>query len=72
MPDKNDAGDEIAGTGGRPDFFFYLSKEDVFKFVTKRFRYNMKWWEDVYFNGVEAIYPKEFRDAFPPEGPTAH
>ena len=31
----------------------------------KRFRFGMRWWEDVYFNDGEGIYPMEFRRAYP-------
>ena len=35
------------------------------KFAVKRFTFGMRWWEDVYFNGGEGIYPIDFRRAYP-------
>lgn len=65
LPDTDSAGVEIEGTGGRHDFFFYVKIADIPKFAFKRFRYGMRWWEDVYFNNNEHIYPVEFRNAYP-------
>ena len=64
LPDIED-GEEVAGTGGRTDFFFFVKAADVPKFAIKRFEFGMRWWEDVYFNGNEHIYPLEFRRAYP-------
>ena len=66
LPDLRD-GTEIEGTGGRHDFFFFVRVADVPKFATKRFQFGMRWWEDVYFNDGEGIYPIEFRRAYPNE-----
>lgn len=60
LPDKDDD-----GTGGRIDFFFFVITNDVSKFALKRFQFGMRWWEDVYFNEGEDIYPVEFRIAYP-------
>ena len=38
---------------------------DVPKFAMKRFSFGMRWWQDVYFNEHEHIYPLEFRRAYP-------
>ena len=65
LPDKNIDGDYVEGTGGRVDFFFFVNNSDIDKFAFKRFRYHMRWWEDVYFNHGESIYPSEFRRAYP-------
>ena len=65
LPDTDDDGVEIKDTGGRHDFFFYVKVVDVPKFAIKRFRFGMRWWQDVYFNGDEDIYPLEFRRAYP-------
>ena len=65
LPDKDSDGVEIENTGGRHDFFFYVNTADVPKFAIKRFQFGMRWWEDVYFNDNEGIYPVEFRNAYP-------
>ena len=65
LPDKNDDGEEVVDTGGRIDFFFFVNTDDVSKFALKRFSFGMRWWEDVYFNEGEDIYPIEFRKAYP-------
>ena len=65
LPDTDADGVEIEGTGGRHDFFFYVKMADVPKFAIKRFEFDMRWWEDVYFNNGEFIYPIEFRQAYP-------
>ena len=60
----NDSGEEIEG--GRCDFFFYIIQmEDVQKFALERFKFGIKWWEDVFFNHGESIYPPEFLEAYP-------
>ena len=52
-------------TGGRHDFFFYVKMADVPKFAIKRFQFGMRWWENVYSNNGENIYPIEFLHAYP-------
>lgn len=64
LPDIED-GEEVECTGGRIDFFFFVKKADMPKFSIKRFPFGMRWWEDVYFNEREHIYPPEFRRAYP-------
>ena len=59
------ADEKAVDTGGRHDFFFFVKAEGLPKFALKRFRFGMRWWEDVYFNGGEGIYPIEFRRAYP-------
>lgn len=64
LPDvENDQ--EVKGTGGRIDFFFFVKMTDVPKFAVQRFRFGMRWWEDVFFNDESNIYPVEFRKAYP-------
>ena len=65
LQDLNDDGEEVFGTGGRSDFFFFVNTADVSKFARKRFSFGMRWWEDVYFNDQEDIYPTKFREAYP-------
>lgn len=65
LPNTDAFGDEIEGTGGRHDFFFFINVDDVPKFAVKRLRFGMRWWEDVYFNDGYGIYPMEFRRAYP-------
>ena len=49
-------GEEVEGTGGRTDFFFFVKAADVPKFAIKRFPFGMRWWEDVY-SGVSPGVP---------------
>ena len=65
LPDQDASGNYIPGTGGRHDFFFWVRSVDIPKFASKRFTFDMKWWEDVYFNDGENIYPQEFLTTFP-------
>ena len=65
LPDKDDDGVNVEGTGGRHDFFFFVKAADVPKFAVKRFEFGMRWWSDVYFNNHEDIYPVEFLNAYP-------
>ena len=69
LPDRDEDGNEIEDTGGRIDFFFYVKMVDVPKFAIKRFKYGMRWWEDVYFNNGEDIYPSDFRTVYPNPNP---
>jgi hypothetical protein len=52
--------------GGRKDFFFFINNKDIERFSIWRFNYRMRWWEDVFFNKEEAIYPKSFIKKYPP------
>ena len=65
MPSKNSEGDDIPGTGGRIDLGFYVDWKDIPEFSGRRIEFGMRWWEDVYFNKQEDIYPSEFRAAYP-------
>ena len=65
LPDKTPHGNEVTGTGGRCDFFFYVADADLPKFAVERFKHGMRWWEDVYFNNQQDIYPEDFRAAYP-------
>ena len=65
LPDIDEEGAEIEDTGGRCDFFFYVKEDDVPKFAIKRFRFGMRWWEDIYYNNGEDIYPIQFREVYP-------
>ena len=67
LPDVDESGENIEGTGSRHDFFFFVKAADVPKFAVKRFRFGMRWWSDVYFNNGEGIYPPEFLKAYPEE-----
>ena len=55
----------VPDTGGRNDFFFYVNTADVPKFAIPRFHFGMRWWEDIYFNDGQDIYPPEFLAAYP-------
>lgn len=55
------------GEGGRSDLFFWVHESDMPHFVCARFKYGIRWWQDVYCNNGEGIYPQQFRDAYPDE-----
>ena len=57
---------DVPDTGGRCDFFFFVDLNDMPKFAVQRFQFGMRWWQDVYYNEGEGIYPIEFRVAYPP------
>lgn len=65
LPDVDESGENIEGTGGRHDFFFFVKMADVPKFAIKRFQFGMRWWADIYFNNGEDIYPPDFLEAYP-------
>ena len=65
----------LGGPGGRPDAMFLIHVEDIACVAVGRFRAmaqggrefgNMRWWEDVFYNGQQHIYPEAFREAYPP------
>jgi hypothetical protein len=68
LPDKDSDGNDVPGTGGRYDFFFFINAKDMHKFAIKRFEFGMRWWEDVFFNDQQDIYPPEFISAYPIPG----
>lgn len=65
LPDKDEQGFDIEDTGNRCDFFFYVNNADIVKFAVKRFKFHMRWWEDVFYNETEHTYPIDFRSAYP-------
>ena len=65
LPDKDTAGLDVPETGGRHDLFFYIDNDDVSSFALPRFQFGMRWWQDIYFNNGQDIYPPEFLRAFP-------
>jgi hypothetical protein len=65
LPDVDEAGHTIDGTGGRQDFFFFVNMTDVPKFAIEGLELGMRWWEEVYFNNQQSIYPPEFLKAYP-------
>lgn len=62
LPDKGDYSGE---TGGRSDFLFYVPHQFISRFAVPRFQLGIRWWEDVYFNEGEDIYPPKLLEAFP-------
>ncbi len=65
LPDRDVDGKDIPGTGGRIDFFFWLDNKHVYAFAVPKLLLHMRWWEDIYFNEQEHIYPPEFLEAYP-------
>jgi len=58
-------GNEADEPGGRSDFFFYFHDEDIMVVAVPRLQYGIRWWEDIYFNDGQDIYPADFREAYP-------
>lgn len=71
LPSRTADGAEVAGTGGRCDFFFFVEVTDMEKIAFPRVAFcreygqRVRWWEDIFFNREEDIYPTAFRDAYP-------
>ena len=65
LPDLEHRGMEKPETGGRSDFFFYVEMEDISRFAVPRFQFGMRWWEDIFYNEGQDIYPEEFLRAYP-------
>ena len=65
LPDLEHRGMEKPETGGRSDFFFYVKMEDISRFAVPRFQFGMRWWEDIFYNKGQDIYPEEFLLAYP-------
>ena len=75
LPDIEHREDDEPRTGGRCDFMFIVNAEDAGGFAIPRFKYGMRWWEDVMANEAQhaqdaghehdaySIYPADFRTA---------
>lgn len=63
-PDIDQFGENIPDTGGRSDLCFYIHEDDVNKFAVARFRFGMRWIDDVIANENHrsrgTIYSPEF------------
>lgn len=64
LPDIDEDGNPIAGTGGRNDLLFQIADEDLGKFAIWRFNYDMHWWEDYLDSGNNRV-PKEVLERHP-------
>ncbi len=67
-PDLDDSGQEVPGTGGRNDLFFYMHDDHLASFAIQRLQMGIRWWEDVikYNDNSSHLYPAEFIEAHPP------
>lgn len=65
LPDIDDDGLPIPGTGGRNDLFFYVHEKDVEKFAVSRMHLGIRWWEDV-------IKCESNKDSYPPSFVLVH
>mgnify|MGYP000208071662 CR=1 FL=1 len=65
LPNPEDRDSAEPATGGRPDFFFRVPNEEIGKFAIARFQFGIRWWEDIFFNKGQDIYPREFIKAYP-------
>jgi len=64
LPDKIN-GEDVPGTGGRNDLFFYVHDDDIGKFAIARLAVGIRWWEDVLGNGNAYLYSEEFLKKHP-------
>ena len=69
LPDRDSQGLVVHGTGGRHDLFFFVNMADVPLFAIRRLKFGMRWWDDIYFNQGQGIYPEAFQSAFPCRAP---
>ena len=66
LPNKDLEGNIIIGTGGRKDLFFFINEKDEKRFATWKFTYSMVYYEDIFYNKEENIYPKSFIKKYKP------
>jgi hypothetical protein len=66
LPNKDSNGNIIIGTGGRKDLFFYINEKDERRFNTWKYIYSICYYEDVFYNHEEEIYPIKFRKKYLP------
>lgn len=56
-------------TNGRIDFAFLVHDEDAMNFALRRFEMASagvpRWWEDIFFNGQDCLYPADFVECYP-------
>jgi len=64
LPDQS-CGEDVPGTGGRSDVFFFVHDEDIDGFAIPRLKLGIRWWEDVVSNKSHLIYPKEVIERYP-------
>ena len=65
LPDRNENGSIVNGTGDRSDVLFYIHDEDISKFAVPRLAYGIRWWEDVFYNEGQGIYRRETLNKYP-------
>ena len=66
LPDLDQEGNPVPGTGGRSDLFFTIHDEDLSRFAIPRLSMGIRWWEDVVgYNDNKHLYTKEFLKAHP-------
>ena len=66
LPDVDDNGNILTGTGGRNDLFFFIHDDDIGKFSVPRLQMGIRWWEDVIvYNDNAHLYTEEFIEANP-------
>lgn len=66
LPDKDEKGQNVKGTGGRHDILFYVHDKDIPKFAIWRFRLGIRWWEDIFYNHQQDIYGQDVKDKYIP------
>jgi hypothetical protein len=66
LPTKDLLGNNIPGTGGRNDLFFYINVKDERRFKSWSFAFGMFYWEDIFYNHEEEQYPIDFRQKYLP------
>ena len=66
LPNLDEKGNTIEGTGGRKDLFFLINNKDINKFSFCKYLYNLCWYEDIFHEKQESMYPKSFIEKYPP------
>ena len=65
-PDLDEKGNELKGTGGRSDLFFYVHDDDLSHFAIPRLEIGIRWWEDVVgYNNNSHLYSTEVLNKYP-------
>ena len=66
LPDVDEQGKAIPGTGGRTDLFFLMHDESVGKYAVQRLQCGIRWLEDVVkYNPGAHLYNQSILEKYP-------
>jgi len=55
------------GSGGRTDVFLLVHRSDIPRVAVNRLRLgDVRWWEDIFYNIQQHIYPRDIIESYPP------